>query len=51
MPRTAPAAKVRDGRTLRARAEVAHAGRRDAVVRVAMLCAVAQGTVAPVPSP
>ncbi|MER6109418.1 PaaI family thioesterase [Streptomyces hirsutus] len=49
------------GRTLRARAEVVHAGRRQAVVRcdlhtldddgTATLCAVAQGTVLPVSVP
>ncbi|MFE9922467.1 PaaI family thioesterase [Streptomyces sp. NPDC005774] len=49
------------GRTLRARAEVVHAGRRQAVVRcdlhtldddgAATLCAVAQGTVLPVSVP
>ncbi|KES08665.1 thioesterase [Streptomyces toyocaensis] len=49
------------GRTLRARAEVVHAGRRQAVVRCDLLtlaedgaetlCAVAQGTVLPVQAP
>ncbi|WP_081240518.1 PaaI family thioesterase [Streptomyces viridosporus] len=49
------------GRTLRARAEVVHAGRRQAVVRCDLLtlaedgtetlCAVAQGTVLPVRTP
>ncbi|QEU88543.1 PaaI family thioesterase [Streptomyces viridosporus] len=49
------------GRTLRARAEVVHAGRRRAVVRCDLLtlaedgtetlCAVAQGTVLPVRTP
>ncbi|MCT7354499.1 PaaI family thioesterase [Streptomyces sp. 15-116A] len=49
------------GRTLRARAQVVHAGRRQAVVRCDLLmtgedgsetlCAVAQGTVLPVPAP
>ncbi|MEV7790065.1 PaaI family thioesterase [Streptomyces sp. NPDC088106] len=49
------------GRTLRARAEVVHAGRRQAVVRCDLLtlgedgtetlCAVAQGTVLPVKAP
>jgi len=49
------------GRTLRARAEVVHAGRRQAVVRCDLLmiagdgtetlCAVAQGTVLPIPAP
>ncbi|AZM59155.1 MULTISPECIES: PaaI family thioesterase [unclassified Streptomyces] len=49
------------GRILRARAEVVHAGRRQAVVRCDLLtldtdgtetlCAVAQGTVLPVASP
>ncbi|GAA1422390.1 PaaI family thioesterase [Streptomyces thermospinosisporus] len=48
------------GRTLRARAEVVHAGRRQAVVRCDLfmigddgtetLCAVAQGTVLPIPA-
>ncbi|MEV8592997.1 PaaI family thioesterase [Streptomyces sp. NPDC052012] len=49
------------GRTLRARAEVVHAGRRQAVVRCELLmadddgtetlCAVAQGTVLPIAAP